>query len=257
MLLQTCPLWCLHHTNVLPTCPHTRRLRDPKQRKRQQAEARVVWAWVYLLLVTTLMTAMLRRRFENSCFTMCWNDALCFSILITIFLTAIECGVLLCSIIMLLHACRWWRWMMRAYTASTKTFHWAPTVPFCAPLLVSKTIKLIGELSLFTSNLSCNVYRWLWTVCFFFNWIGLLACMCFIRSIAGRFGALSGFGLSLVKWVVIIKVGAEHAKVEAMLLSCVRGQRWRSMCLCIAAEQLGWWSVRIWRLAVVAARRCW
>jgi hypothetical protein len=62
-------------------------------------------------------------------------------------------------------------------------------------------------------------------VCFFFNWIGLLACMCFIRSIAGRFGALSGFGLSLVKWVVIIKVGAEHAKVEAMLLSCVRGQR--------------------------------
>lgn len=42
-------------------------------------------------------------------------------------------------------------------------------------------------------------------VCFFFNWIGLLACMCFIRSIAGRFGALSGFGLSLVKWVVIIK----------------------------------------------------
>ncbi|ELT89511.1 hypothetical protein CAPTEDRAFT_172679 [Capitella teleta] len=40
---------------------------------------------------------------------------------------------------------------------------------------------------------------------FLFNWIGLLASLCLTQTIAGRMGALSGFGLSMVKWVAIVK----------------------------------------------------
>jgi hypothetical protein len=40
---------------------------------------------------------------------------------------------------------------------------------------------------------------------FLFNWIGLLAAFCLMHTCAGRFGALTGFGLSLVKWVTIAK----------------------------------------------------
>lgn len=40
---------------------------------------------------------------------------------------------------------------------------------------------------------------------FLFNWVGLIAAFCLMRSVAGRFGALTGFGLSLVKWVAIAK----------------------------------------------------
>lgn len=40
---------------------------------------------------------------------------------------------------------------------------------------------------------------------FLFNWVGLVAAFCLMRTCAGRFGALSGFGLSLVKWVAIAK----------------------------------------------------
>lgn len=41
---------------------------------------------------------------------------------------------------------------------------------------------------------------------FVFNWIGLLGSLCITETIAGRLGAMSGFGLSLVKWVAIMKV---------------------------------------------------
>lgn len=43
-------------------------------------------------------------------------------------------------------------------------------------------------------------------VSFLFNWVGLLVSLCITNTVAGRFGALAGFGLSLVKWVAIIKV---------------------------------------------------
>lgn len=42
-------------------------------------------------------------------------------------------------------------------------------------------------------------------VAFLFNWIGLLASLCISPTLAGRFGALAGFGLSMVKWVIIVK----------------------------------------------------
>ena len=43
-------------------------------------------------------------------------------------------------------------------------------------------------------------------VAFVFNWVGLLASLCINHTVAGRFGAISGFGLSMVKWVLIVKV---------------------------------------------------
>lgn len=42
-------------------------------------------------------------------------------------------------------------------------------------------------------------------VSFLFNWIGFLLLMCFCHTIAARYGALSGFGLSLSKWTLIVK----------------------------------------------------
>eukprot|EP00106_Octopus_bimaculoides_P014560 XP_014782002.1 PREDICTED: NEDD4 family-interacting protein 1-like [Octopus bimaculoides] len=42
-------------------------------------------------------------------------------------------------------------------------------------------------------------------ISFLFNWLGFLISLCITNTVAGRCGALSGLGLSLVKWVVIMK----------------------------------------------------
>ena len=43
-------------------------------------------------------------------------------------------------------------------------------------------------------------------VAFVFNWVGFLAGYCFSNSMSAQYGAVSGFGLSLVKWAFIVKV---------------------------------------------------
>lgn len=40
---------------------------------------------------------------------------------------------------------------------------------------------------------------------FLFNWIGFLLLICFCHTVAGRYGALAGFGLSLAKWTLIVQ----------------------------------------------------
>ena len=40
---------------------------------------------------------------------------------------------------------------------------------------------------------------------FLFNWLGFLMSLCITNTIAGRCGALAGLGLSMVKWVAIVK----------------------------------------------------
>ncbi|XP_036600081.1 NEDD4 family-interacting protein 2-like [Trichosurus vulpecula] len=40
---------------------------------------------------------------------------------------------------------------------------------------------------------------------FLFNWVGFCLSFCITSSIAGRYGALCGFGLSLTKWILIIR----------------------------------------------------
>lgn len=44
------------------------------------------------------------------------------------------------------------------------------------------------------------------SVAFLFNWIGFFLSFCLTTSAAGRYGAISGFGLSLVKWILIVRV---------------------------------------------------
>lgn len=51
-------------------------------------------------------------------------------------------------------------------------------------------------------------------VAFFFNWIGFLLLMCFCHTIASRYGALAGFGLSLTKWTLIVKHSTDLASRE-------------------------------------------
>ncbi|KAJ8979371.1 hypothetical protein NQ317_004128, partial [Molorchus minor] len=49
---------------------------------------------------------------------------------------------------------------------------------------------------------------------FIFNWIGFLLLMCFCHTIASRYGALSGFGLSLAKWTFIVQHSTELASKD-------------------------------------------
>ncbi|CAF0730103.1 unnamed protein product [Didymodactylos carnosus] len=42
-------------------------------------------------------------------------------------------------------------------------------------------------------------------VSFFFNWVGFLAVVCLIPTISARFGAMSGFGLSMAKWITVMR----------------------------------------------------
>ncbi|XP_033222061.1 NEDD4 family-interacting protein 1-like [Belonocnema kinseyi] len=51
-------------------------------------------------------------------------------------------------------------------------------------------------------------------VAFLFNWIGFLLLMCFCHTVASRYGALSGFGLSLTKWTLIVKHSTDLASRE-------------------------------------------
>ncbi|XP_028034596.1 NEDD4 family-interacting protein 2 isoform X2 [Bombyx mandarina] len=48
-------------------------------------------------------------------------------------------------------------------------------------------------------------------VAFLFNWIGFLLLMCFCHTVASRYGALAGFGLSLAKWTLIVKQSTDLA----------------------------------------------
>lgn len=51
-------------------------------------------------------------------------------------------------------------------------------------------------------------------IAFLFNWIGFLMLTCFCHTIAARYGALSGFGLSLAKWTLIVKHNTDLASHE-------------------------------------------
>ncbi|XP_063702945.1 NEDD4 family-interacting protein 1 [Culicoides brevitarsis] len=48
-------------------------------------------------------------------------------------------------------------------------------------------------------------------IAFLFNWIGFLMLTCFCHTVAARYGALSGFGLSLAKWTLIVKNSTDFA----------------------------------------------
>lgn len=51
-------------------------------------------------------------------------------------------------------------------------------------------------------------------VAFLFNWIGFLLLICFCHTVAARYGALSGFGVSLAKWTFIVRTSTEVTSHE-------------------------------------------
>lgn len=54
------------------------------------------------------------------------------------------------------------------------------------------------------------------TVAFLFNWIGFFLSFCLTTSAAGRYGAISGFGLSLIKWILIVRVSCTPEKIDSV-----------------------------------------
>jgi len=51
-------------------------------------------------------------------------------------------------------------------------------------------------------------------VAFLFNWIGFLLLMCVCHTVAGRYGALAGFGLSLAKWTYILEHNTQLGSIN-------------------------------------------
>lgn len=50
-----------------------------------------------------------------------------------------------------------------------------------------------------------GVFMLTFFMAFLFNWIGFFLSFCLTTSAAGRYGAVSGFGLSLIKWILIVR----------------------------------------------------
>ena len=63
----------------------------------------------------------------------------------------------------------------------------------------------IDVLISFVISINWNLYIFKFTVAFIFNWVGFIVLLCFCHTVAGRTGALAGFGLSLAKWAVIVR----------------------------------------------------
>lgn len=60
-------------------------------------------------------------------------------------------------------------------------------------------------------------------VAFLFNWLGFLLLLCFCHTVAGRYGAISGFGLSLAKWTLIVKHSAVLSPENGWLYWLIMG----------------------------------
>lgn len=87
---------------------------------------------------------------------------------------------------------------------------------------------------------------------FMFNWIGFLILMCFCHTIAARYGALSGFGLSLTKWTLIMKnttdlMSSENAWLWWIIMAF-------GMLICMRAISQYLRIKKSWRLLSPAAR---
>lgn len=65
-------------------------------------------------------------------------------------------------------------------------------------------------------------------VSFFLNWVGYLMCFCLSTTIAARSGALSGFGLALVKVTFLLKHFHDlHRSEEGHIVKADDGQEYR------------------------------
>uniref|UniRef100_A0A336MRS9 CSON005407 protein n=1 Tax=Culicoides sonorensis TaxID=179676 RepID=A0A336MRS9_CULSO len=71
--------------------------------------------------------------------------------------------------------------------------------------------QLTGDNSLLGTDI---MFVTAFLIAFLFNWIGFLMLTCFCHTVAARYGALSGFGLSLAKWTLIVKNSTDFASHE-------------------------------------------
>ncbi|KAL1110321.1 hypothetical protein AAG570_007854, partial [Ranatra chinensis] len=85
----------------------------------------------------------------------------------------------------------------------------APALAFLA--IDTEASDTDGENNLLGTDL---MFFMAFLVTFLFNWIGFLLLMCFCHTVAARYGALSGFGLSLAKWTLIVKHSTDLASHE-------------------------------------------
>jgi hypothetical protein len=75
-----------------------------------------------------------------------------------------------------------------------------------AMLLECESGRLSGQDSLSEIAIGTDgMFICTFLISFLFNWVGFLLSLCLSNTVAGRCGALSGLGLSIVKWVVIAK----------------------------------------------------
>lgn len=86
----------------------------------------------------------------------------------------------------------------------------APALTFIA-IDTTDTDNLNADSSLLGTDI---MFVTAFLVAFLFNWIGFLMLTCFCHTIAARYGALSGFGLSLAKWTLIVKNSTDLASHE-------------------------------------------
>jgi len=49
---------------------------------------------------------------------------------------------------------------------------------------------------------------------FFFNWIGFFIGYCILMNLAGRYGAMTGLGLSLVNWLFYMRVCSTYKSIR-------------------------------------------
>ncbi|XP_037125811.1 NEDD4 family-interacting protein 1-like isoform X2 [Syngnathus acus] len=78
-----------------------------------------------------------------------------------------------------------------------------------APLIIARDEDFVirddfadGEQLRIGSN---GIFMLTFFLAFLFNWIGYLISVCLTTSVAGRCGAVAGFGLSLFKWLLIVR----------------------------------------------------
>lgn len=92
-----------------------------------------------------------------------------------------------------------------------------------------------------------------WTsffLAFFLNWIGFFVGYCLFMKLASRYGAVSGFGLSLVNWLLYLKL--THQSYDGSLhVDYVSGERvvlwWAFMglaCALVLRGLLNWYKIR-------------
>lgn len=93
----------------------------------------------------------------------------------------------------------------RLHANDPRNYNFMP--PFSHPMGDTQFDSNTAELALGT-----DVYFFAsFLIAFLFNWIGFLLLMCACHTVAGRYGALAGFGLSLAKWTLIVKHSTDLA----------------------------------------------